>query len=69
METSSAEMLFENFHLKNREFGHGRGGVQETISRQPACKSGFRCHFSETSRGPDYVTAESPGPGTRLWPS
>lgn len=23
METSSAEMLFENFHLKNREFGHG----------------------------------------------
>lgn len=26
METSSAEMLFENFHLKNREFGHGGGG-------------------------------------------
>lgn len=25
METSSAEMLFENFHLKNREFGHGGG--------------------------------------------
>lgn len=24
METSSAEMLFENFHLKNREFGHGK---------------------------------------------